>query len=92
MDSFTMANKKVWPVYVLVPRDGKKVYLREQYNVVQFGNDPNALSFIEGLPMPSLRMAVEGFSGKELEDFTDDIKVYDDPPFNTRLGHRMIRV
>lgn len=91
MADFAIAKKRTYAVYIRSRVDGRDVLLREAYNVVEYDpSDPNRKTYIEGLPMPGLRLA-EGGSTKDIRtavEVVDDIRVYDAPPFNTRLGSR----
>lgn len=63
-------------------------YLRERYNIVWYGTNPT-MTFIEGLPEPELRL-IMGNDTKDVNDTEvyDEIRVYDAPPFNNRIGSR----
>lgn len=78
-------------MYIRTRKDGKSVLLREQYNIVEFGPDP-VDTYIEGVAMPGLRACLDSTAdapaGSQRE-IVDDIRVYDTPPYNNRIGSGM---
>lgn len=63
-------------------REQADVFLREQYNVVEFAGE----TYIEGLPDMGLRL-VEGVNtGLGGAEVINGIRVFDTPPYGSRLG------
>jgi hypothetical protein len=58
------------------------VLVRERYNVVEYDGQ----TFVEGLPDRVLRMLVAPTVDQHDKEVIDDIRIYDRPPFITRLG------
>jgi hypothetical protein len=87
MALYTMAEKKTFAVFLKTRRNQRDVLVRERYNIVQYGTDSNALTFIEGLPAPEVRQVANGVEGPAREEVYDEIRVYDGVPgFLTRFG------
>lgn len=85
-----MADKKTYAVYIRTRRNGRSVLVREQYNIVDFGD---GVTYIEGIASPELRLAAGCCTADQTtEEYFDDIKIYDTPPpFVTRMGTEAIR-
>lgn len=93
MVSMTMANKRTYIVFIRTRRNGHDALLREKYNLVQYGTEDGAggvrgMTFIEGLPAQGLRV-VRTSDIRDREVF-DGIRIYDAPPFKTRIGSGMM--
>jgi hypothetical protein len=69
-------------VFLRSRRNNEDVLLREQYNVVDYGGE----TYIEGLSDPGLRLIEGGPSGSIQPEVIHGIRVYDRPPFNSRIG------
>lgn len=73
-------------MFIRSRRNQRDVLIRERYNVVQYGTDANAQTFVEGLPEPEVRQAADGTVGSKYEQVYDEVRIYDYPPFTTRFG------
>ena len=81
-----MSEKRTYAVFLRTRRNQRSVLVREQYNVVQYGTDPNGMTFIEGLRNDALRSRTAAAVADAGAEIYDDIRVYDAPPFNSRFG------
>ncbi len=86
--SFLMKNKRTWMVFLRSTREGRKVLIRQRFNIVQYGTDPNAETFIEGLHDPVMRLLADPTSDiKDVEIFEEKIKIFDQlPSYGRHLG------
>jgi len=75
-------------VFIRSVREGRRVLLREPYNVVEYDTDPNRQVYVEGLADPGLDLITGRSTKVGAEEVYDDIRVYDSPPFlpNVRIG------
>lgn len=81
-----MSEKKTIAVFLRTRRNQADALIREQYNIVSYGNDP--ATYIEGLDMSLIRQLDSNVEVpvKKL-DVYDEFRVYDAPPFAwARLG------
>lgn len=75
-------------MFIRSTRNGRPVLLREPYNVVEYVEDADRNTYLEGLRDPSLDLVTGRGTAIAAEDVYDDIRVYDSPPFlpNARIG------